>query len=146
MLSGNSRRSYSDWGVKPSLALRGIAKGYRSDVVVKLSTPRFTPLLYIRREINSISRFLVKNLYKCDTPHLQTRAKRTYRAYTSQLHFSKYFYCGCIQSTAQALSMGGSVCPHLSALSGMSNLIWLAVAPVLVKIGGLALLSAGFIQ
>jgi hypothetical protein len=31
-------------------------------VVVKLSTPRFTPLLYIRREINSISRFLQINL------------------------------------------------------------------------------------
>jgi len=27
MLSGNSRRSYSDWGVKPSLALRGHREG-----------------------------------------------------------------------------------------------------------------------
>jgi hypothetical protein len=146
MLSGNSRRSYSDWGVKPSLALRGIAKGYRSDVVVKLSTPRFTPLLYIRREINSISRFLVINLYKCDTPHLQTRAKRTYRAYTSQLHFSKYFYLGCYDAGSPQLINGGSVCPHLSALSGMSDLIWLAGAPVLVKMRGLAPISAPFIQ
>jgi hypothetical protein len=67
-----------------------------------------------------------------------TIPKRTYRAIYSQLHFSKYFYCGCIQHKARALNTLGSVCALLSGLSGMSVLLWLAVAPVLVKVRGLA--------
>jgi len=62
--------------------------------------------------------------------------------YSCQLHFSKYFYLGCIQSRRAALSKGGSVLSPLSGLSGLSALLWLAVAPVLVKMRGLATLSA----
>ena len=40
--------------------------------------------------------------------------------------------------------MVGSVCALLSGLSGMSALLWLAVAPVLVKLRGLPPLSAAY--
>jgi len=90
------------------ITLRGHRGGLgRSDVVVKLITPRFTPLLYISREKYLISRFLTKNLYKCGTPHKYIISKRTLR--TSWLHFRKYIYLGYITYNKRGLNIRGSV-------------------------------------
>ena len=107
-LTLRSRTSYSEVRGKASLALRGHRGGLgRSDVVVKLITPRFTPLLYISREKYLISRFLTKNLYKCGTPHKYIISKRTLR--TSWLHFRKYIYLGYITYNKRGLNIRGSV-------------------------------------
>ena len=113
-------------------------------MVVKLKAVRFTPLLYIRREINCVSRFLVKNLLQCDVTHLHTRAKRTYRAIYSQLYFSKYFYLGYIHIQSARLSKGGSVlrCGGRCLRGGVWGLV--AVAGVLGILPRLAGLSALF--
>jgi hypothetical protein len=62
---------------REALALRGLVRGQQ---VVKLITPRFTPLLYIRQEIKSVSRFSAKNFSKCGQPHRNTIPNRTLRA------------------------------------------------------------------
>jgi hypothetical protein len=103
-----SRTSYSEVRGKASLALRGHRVGFAvAMLVVKLITPRFTPLLYISREKYLISRFLTKNLYKCGTPHKYIISKRTLRTRICILTLANIFIKGTHHTHLQNLTTGG---------------------------------------
>ena len=84
-----------------------------------------------------ISRFYTKNLLQCDTLHLQSISNRTLRAYTGSFTLVKIFIWGVRSLSAFYLTRGGWFYGVDDGKAGGVGGVSVALARLLVAVGGL---------